>query len=65
MTDQLRAWGVAHAQARRAEEAALQNEHGDAAAALRRQARALREHADRLHREVYRNLDARSADRPR
>jgi hypothetical protein len=56
--EQLRAWGVAHAQARSAESAARENRHADASGDLRRQAKFLRDRADRLHREVYHALDA-------
>ena len=56
VTEQLRAWGAAHAQARRAEHAARQDGNAESAAALRRQAKSLRERADRLHREVYLSL---------
>ncbi|MBA2675685.1 hypothetical protein [Ramlibacter sp.] len=58
LTDQLRLWGATHAQARAAETAARQ--HGaDASADLHREARALRERADHLHREIYRDIGAK------
>lgn len=60
VTDQLKAWGAAHAQARVAENAARQNRSND----LQREARSLRERADRLHREIYDSLD-RPGDRSR
>ena len=60
VTDQLKAWGAAHAQARVAENAARQNRSND----LQREARSLRERADRLHREIYDSLD-RPGDRAR
>ena len=60
-TERIRAWGVAHAQARGAESAARQDdtEHSEQ---LRREARSLRERADRLHREIYRSLDRKRDD---
>ncbi|HYF21471.1 MAG TPA: hypothetical protein VEA40_26650 [Ramlibacter sp.] len=58
LAEQLRAWGQAHAAARAAERAALQRERNDTED-LRRQARALRERADRLHGEVYGALGRR------
>jgi acyl-CoA reductase-like NAD-dependent aldehyde dehydrogenase len=63
-TDKLSLWGAALAAARDAERAAAQ-QVGDSYDPLRRKARALREHADRLHREVYRELGpVRASDRP-
>ena len=55
LTEKLRLWGAAHAQARAAERAAaeLREEAGDDA---RRQALSLRERADRLHRDIYGEL---------
>jgi hypothetical protein len=64
-TEQLRAWGVAHAEARRAEAAARENGHGEDGGDLQRQARLLRDRADRLHREVYHSLGRRQGDAPR
>jgi hypothetical protein len=63
-TEQLQAWGVAHAEARRAEAAARQGGHAQDADDLQRQAKLLRERADHLHREVYHALGRRSGDRP-
>ena len=60
--ERLRAWGTAHAQARRAEQAARQNDDPDSSGDLRLQAKSLRERADRLHREAYGNLDGRGRD---
>lgn len=57
-THKLSLWGVAHAAARDAERAAAQHT-GDLCDELRRQARILRERADRLHREVYLELGPR------
>jgi len=51
LTTQLRIWGATHAQAREAEKQAHQQ--GSAARELRQKATALREQADRLHREIY------------
>ncbi len=52
LTEKLRAWGSARAAARAAERAAAQqptaSDHD-----LRRQAQVLRDHANRLHREIY------------
>jgi len=52
LTEKLSLWGATHAAARDAERAAAQSGGED----LRRRASALREHADRLHREVYMEL---------
>jgi hypothetical protein len=57
--EQLRAWGSAHAQARRAELAARHHDRDESASTLRQLAKSLREKADRLHREVYLHLDQR------
>ncbi len=55
LTDRLRQWGAAHAQARSAERAAAR--HADAPAEQRSaEARKLRQEADRLHSEIYRSL---------
>jgi hypothetical protein len=65
VTDQLRDWGAAHAQARKAENAAEQGGQSDASGELRRQATSLRERADRLHREIYGRLGRRDGETPR
>ena len=57
VTERLRAWATAHAQARQAERAAEQGRGTDDAGRLQRDARSLREQADRLHRQIYRELD--------
>ena len=57
-TEKLSQWGVAHAAARDAERAAAQ-QNGESSERLRREARLLRERADRLHREVYVELGRR------
>jgi hypothetical protein len=62
VTEQLRAWGAAHAEARAAERSAQQAGPADRAGDLQRQAKTLRERADRLHRDIYRSLDRRSRD---
>lgn len=62
--EQLRAWGAVHAQARRAEDAAKQSGNSDVSCGLHEQAKSLRERADRLHREIYRNLDGPRRDTP-
>ena len=63
ITEQLKAWGAAHAQARAAERAAGQGGPKGQDAQAQREARSLREHADRLHREIYGSLDRRSRER--
>jgi hypothetical protein len=69
LTEQLRRWGAVHGQARAAESAARQQHGADGTDDLHRRARALRADADRLHREIYGNLDgkgrAKPHDRPR
>ena len=60
MTERLRAWGAAHAQARSAECAGA----ADPSPELQREAKALRERADRLHRQIYRGLDRKDARDP-
>jgi hypothetical protein len=60
-TEKLSLWGVAHAAARNAERAAAQ-QAGEPSDNLHREARILRERADRLHREVYMELGPRRAD---
>jgi hypothetical protein len=62
MTEQLRAWGAAHAEARSAECAARQS--AEPSGDLRRQAKSLRDRADRLHREIYHALDRKRGDKP-
>lgn len=59
-TEKLSLWGAIHAEARQAARAA-EREMGPSAAERQREARALRERADRLHREIYGEL----GDRPR
>jgi len=58
ITEKLRLWGITHGAARDAERAALQ-QPGTQAESLWMEARQLRERADRLHREIYRELDTR------
>jgi hypothetical protein len=48
-TDKLAEWGSAHAAARDAERVATQRSDDE----MHKQARELRERADRLHREIY------------
>ena len=60
LTEKLRQWGAVHAEARAAEQAAAQRHASDDDSA--RQARRLREEADRLHRTIYSEL---GGDRPR
>jgi hypothetical protein len=58
LTEKLRHWGNAYAAARNAERAAAKQgspTHAD----LQRQAQQLREHANRLHGEIYRQLGDR------
>ena len=62
--EQLKAWGAAHAQARIAECTARQCGEPAAGGALWREAKSLREHADRLHREIYSGLDRKRSERP-
>jgi len=57
VTEQLRAWGAARAQALAAERSAQQAGPTDRSGDLQRQAKTLRERADRLHRDIYRSLD--------
>ncbi len=54
VTEKLCLWGVTHAAARHAELAAQKNDKN--CDEVRRQAKLLRERADRLHREVYLEL---------
>lgn len=56
--NKLSQWGAVHAAARQAERAAADAAAPDADA-RRRDALHLRERADSLHREVYRDLDRR------
>ncbi len=58
-TQKLSLWGEAHAAARDAERAAAR-QSGQPSDELRHRARVLRERADRLHREVYLELEPRS-----
>lgn len=62
--EKLRQWGIAHGEARAAEREAAR----DGAEASRLQARQLRDRADRLHGEIYRELDGgrarAAAERP-
>jgi hypothetical protein len=60
LTEKLSLWGATHAAARDAERAAAQ-QSGERCDQLRLEARRLRERADSLHREVYRELGPRSA----
>jgi hypothetical protein len=60
LTERLRAWGTAHAQALSAEQVARQRAQIPGAPDLEREAKVLRERADRLHGEIYRDLDRRS-----
>jgi acyl-CoA reductase-like NAD-dependent aldehyde dehydrogenase len=55
VTDKLCLWGVTHAAARDAERAASQ-QSAQGREEIGRKAKLLREHADRLHREVYMEL---------
>ena len=64
MTEQLRAWGAAHARARTAECAARQAPTPAHSPELQREAQALRERANALHREIYRSLDRKGGDKP-
>lgn len=54
--EQLRAWGDAHAQARSAECKAQRSGDGAGTGDLWREAKSLRERADRMHHEIYRRL---------
>ena len=58
LTEKLSLWGATHAAAQEAARAA-QSEDGCAAQARQREAQALRERADRLHREIYGELGSR------
>jgi hypothetical protein len=62
ITEQLKAWGAAHAQARAAERAARKAGNTGHPGEMHSEARVLRERADRLHREIYRSLDRRGRD---
>lgn len=53
LMEKLSSWGAAHAAARDAERAAAR-QGGTSAEHLKREARSLREHADRLHSEILR-----------
>jgi len=60
LTEQLRLWGTTHAAARAAEHAAAR---GEGAPALESEARRLREHANRLHGQIYSSIGNRSSQR--
>ena len=64
VTEKLKAWGSAHAQARAAEQSARAAEGNGASPDLQRKAQSLRERADQLHRDIYRDLDRRERDLP-
>lgn len=64
VTEKLRAWGAAHAQARAAERSARQAGPADDSRELQHKAKSLREQADRLHRDAYRYLDKRGRQAP-
>lgn len=53
LTEKLRVWGSAHAAARAAEERAIAQQAAGGDHELRRNAQQLREHANRLHRQIY------------
>jgi hypothetical protein len=59
LTEKLLVWGKTHAAARSATRAAEQLQ-GPRSEERRREAKALRESADRLHHEIYRELGAGS-----
>lgn len=61
ITEKLGLWGATHTRARRLERAAGQDPAEREA--LQREARQLRESADRLHREIYDEIGRRK-DRP-
>lgn len=65
ITEQLKAWGTAHAQAQAAERAAREGGHMGLDVEAQREARSLRERADRLHRDIYRSLERQGPDKPR
>lgn len=65
ITEELKAWGAAHAQARAAERAAVEGGPTGQDAEAQREARSLRERADRLHRDIYQSLDGRHRDSPK
>jgi hypothetical protein len=65
ITEQLKAWGAAHAQARAAERAAAEGGPTGHDTEVQREARSLRERADRLHHDIYRSLDRRGRDTPK
>lgn len=60
--EQLRAWGVAHAEARSAESAARHGDETGACSELRHRAQSLRDRAHRLHRAAYDALGARGRE---
>ncbi len=59
INEQLRAWGAVHAQARAAESSLQETQGAADSRRLQSEAKALRERADRLHREIYASFDAR------
>lgn len=61
--EKLQLWGTAHGAAREAERQAAQQD-GERRLELQRRAQSLRERADRLHGEVYGELETRK-ERPR
>lgn len=65
VTEQLRTWGEVHARARSAEDTARRSGDGLRSGDLWREAKSLRERADRLHREIYQQFGRRQADQPR
>ncbi|TFZ04791.1 hypothetical protein [Ramlibacter rhizophilus] len=63
LTDQLRQWGLVHAQTRQAEQILAGATPADASEALADRARQLRLAADQLHRDIYGRIGARN-ERP-
>jgi len=63
LTERLKAWGAAHARARAAECSARDAAREADAPRLQREAKSLREQADRLHHDIYRDLDRSGRDR--
>lgn len=55
LTERLRQWGSAHSAARAAERTAGRHASSDSEA--HREAKALREQADRMHREIYMEIE--------
>ncbi|MBL0420054.1 hypothetical protein JI739_06805 [Ramlibacter sp. AW1] len=58
LTQKLREWSAAHAEARKAEHAFSQQQRG-APTDLQDRARQLRQQADRLHRQIYDQIGSR------